>query len=422
MRRRARKNKCLSCRKLKIRCDEAKPSCEYCGATNRECVYDEISNSPDLHVEKETIVWYRQMSINSPLKHMDLSNFEFKLLKYFHEVHLSSVELKQPPLKNMWQVQVPTLFFKSPLIRSSIFSLSSLLLWNLCDISSWIYDVNDTYEIKYMRLGSLDKQRRVPNVSLNLQEKTEKYYHQTLQMTLQATGEGKTPVTVDEAAEIVLSSLLLFSFFALHSHRLIPLMSSNDSEPDFFRILQGMGQAMSGAWPLLFESRFSALFYKNEVITPPTIKKLYPVVIYLRSELESHYSQGEIASLQYEDFVHALDTMDVAICSSVNQSFPMSIYKWIFLIRDEIYGYAKRDRHHFALQLIYVGCCMNLVTKFYLKQHSNMWIEYVDWYKEYCTELFGGWKDDFDRRFYDIVLSGYIFPADQYSSLETFFP
>lgn len=36
-----RKVRCLSCRKLKIGCDAARPSCEYCLHTNRECVYPE---------------------------------------------------------------------------------------------------------------------------------------------------------------------------------------------------------------------------------------------------------------------------------------------------------------------------------------------------------------------------------------------
>lgn len=36
-----RKVRCLSCRKLKIGCDAARPSCEYCLHTNRKCVYPE---------------------------------------------------------------------------------------------------------------------------------------------------------------------------------------------------------------------------------------------------------------------------------------------------------------------------------------------------------------------------------------------
>lgn len=37
------RNRCLSCKKLKIKCDEAKPKCEYCEHTKRECIYPDPS-------------------------------------------------------------------------------------------------------------------------------------------------------------------------------------------------------------------------------------------------------------------------------------------------------------------------------------------------------------------------------------------
>lgn len=34
------KTRCNSCARLKIACDQGKPKCEYCTATNRNCVYE----------------------------------------------------------------------------------------------------------------------------------------------------------------------------------------------------------------------------------------------------------------------------------------------------------------------------------------------------------------------------------------------
>ncbi|CAN3359992.1 hypothetical protein DICA4_D20472 [Diutina catenulata] len=39
---RPRKNACSSCRRMKIKCDEATPRCEYCAATNKVCEYDPV--------------------------------------------------------------------------------------------------------------------------------------------------------------------------------------------------------------------------------------------------------------------------------------------------------------------------------------------------------------------------------------------
>lgn len=38
------KNGCMSCKKMKIKCDEVKPACEYCRHTKRNCVYSQNSN------------------------------------------------------------------------------------------------------------------------------------------------------------------------------------------------------------------------------------------------------------------------------------------------------------------------------------------------------------------------------------------
>lgn len=357
---------------------------------------------------------------------MDVSSFEYRLLRYFHEVYLVPGEMKQPPLHNLWQVQVPQLFHVSPLLRSSIFSLSSLYLWNLCDLSSWIYDSNENSELKYMTLCNMQDLHDIPNVSEFLQEKTNEYYSIMLRdmsqlMSVLASPERQVN-SVDEAAEIAISGILLFSFLALQTTQLIPLMSEDLSQPDLLSMCRGMRVSMGKAWPLLYHSRFSGLFYKNEVLTPPTVTELYPLVNHLRCELDNQHDLALVTTSQYEDFVHALDTLDIVIKSSVDQNFPLPLYKWIFLVKEEIYDYMRRDRLHYSLQLMFVVCCLNIITTFYLKRYSNMWIDYIHWYKEYCFVTFGSWDNDFDRRIYDLVHSKYAIPDNEYHLLASFSP
>lgn len=427
-RNRTRKNRCLSCKRLKIKCNEVRPKCEYCEHTNRECIYVDNYPSDDIHDPNsyEAVVWHKQRPLNSPLRHIGISNFECRLLKYFHEVYLVPGEMKQPPLRNLWQVQVPRLFHESPLVRSSIFSLCSLNLWNLFDLSSWIYESCEQSTLKYMTFCNLQDLQSIPNVSEFLREKTIDYYSETLRDTSklihELSTEQKVLTTINEAAEVVISGILLFSFFALQTHQLLPFVSHDSSQPDLLSMCSGMKESMVKAFPLLYNSQFSALFYKDEVLSPPPNPGSYPFVKYLLAKLEEYHNEAMVTTAQYENLLQALNMFKVLMFSSIEQNFPLPLYKWIFLVKNDLYDYVKRERLFFAIKLVYAYTCMNMICKFYLKRTPNIWMEYIEWYKEYNFFMFDGWNDDFDSRLYDIVASGYTIPNEEYHLLATFFP
>ncbi|CAN3352868.1 hypothetical protein DICA1_A02190 [Diutina catenulata] len=55
---RPRKDACTNCRRLRIKCDEVRPACEYCVATRKQCVYQSDANRAPLPTpqdEPETI-------------------------------------------------------------------------------------------------------------------------------------------------------------------------------------------------------------------------------------------------------------------------------------------------------------------------------------------------------------------------------
>lgn len=425
--RRPHKNRCQSCRKLKIKCDENRPKCEYCNHTNRECIYGDSDSSPESDKSlSEPQVWRRQGGLNSLPYQIGISTFEYRLLKYFHEVYLPPGEMKQPPLKNLWQVQVPKLFHESALVRSSIFSLCSLNLWNLCDLSSWIHDSVSESEMKFIALGNLGDLDDMPNISEYLMERTRLYYEDTLQKTFKLINElstGQLKITsINGAAEIVISGVLLFSFLALQTHGLLPLVSFDAEQPDLLSMCYGMRVSMMKAFPLLYDSQYSALFYKNEILTPPKVTENYPFVEYLAKEVEKYHDKALITTSQYENFLHAVNLMNVLTCSSIEQNFPLPLYKWVFLVKEEVYEYARRDKLFLAFKLMYAYACLNMICKFYLKQDTNMWRDYIDWYKDHSFTLFGSWNDDYDRRFYELVVSKYTIPDDHYDMLRTFYP
>lgn len=75
--------------------------------------------------------------------------------------------------------------------------------------------------------------------------------------------------TVFQAAEVVISGILLFSFLALQPHGLIPLLSCDSAIPDILSMCKGMKTSMSYAFPLLYDSPYRGLFHLNETMDPP---------------------------------------------------------------------------------------------------------------------------------------------------------
>ncbi|MDL2082335.1 hypothetical protein QNN03_38655, partial [Streptomyces sp. GXMU-J15] len=101
----------------------------------------------------------------------------------------------------------------------------------------------------------------------------------------------------------------------------------------------------------LYNSQFSALFYKDEVLSPPPNPGSYPFVKYLLAKLEEYHNEAMVTTAQYENLLQALNMFKVLMFSSIEQNFPLPLYKWIFLVKNDLYDYVKRERLFFAIKL-----------------------------------------------------------------------
>ena len=63
------------------------------------------------------------------------------------------------------------------------------------------------------------------------------------------------------------------------------------------------------------------------------------------------------------------------------------------------------------------------MCQFRIDQKTNIWLEYIDWYKDYNHNLFGKWNDSYDKEMYELVVKkNFEIPKDSYHLLETFVP
>lgn len=370
-----------------------------------------MSPSPDLRL------WASQYTLNEPFKHMKVSRFQYRLLKYFHQ-GLILRTIKEPPLRAMWSLEVPSLFRLSELMKNSMYSLSTMSLLHKCDLATWVDPTNVVIDTSFFP-------EPVPNIvefRLNLHLAVRLYYQRTLEETFtimdKVACKKMTVSTVEQAAEIFLSGSLLYMFLALQADNIVPLRHEDPRQPDLISMGHGKRESMELCCPLLRKSQYSALFLKN-ILSFPENERDFPFVQTLRSYAEAMHESGELATTKLAYYREALDSLSQIIASAVARQSGYVIYKWLFLLSEPVYGYLRVDRDRFANKLLFAFCCLNILSGFYLKRKQNVWMEYIEWYRHQREDR---WEDGFDERLDKLIRTGFSFASSNFKVLHTFQP
>lgn len=420
---RPRINKCVSCRRLKIKCDESKPICEYCEHTNRQCIYESEEDSPssDSSTSSEAVMWRKQNQLNALPNHLGITTFEYQLLRYFHQVIVPN-KIDDIAIRQLWQVHVPQLFQGSPLVRNSMLSLSAVSVGGLCDLSSWAEISEVDEDARSMAITAMNE---VPNSKQHLLDMTDQYYMQTIKdmgvVMADILSGRRVLTTIQEAAEITFAGSMLFTFLALQSNNLIPLFSFDPSEPDLISICQGVKETLLMCYPMLIDSSFSAFFKSKEMESMPEVAPVFPFVDHLRQCGKQMNVVGMISDSELTHYLHSLETLDILFSIAAEHNSSIIIYRWLFIIDNEVYNYIRQDQSFLGLKMLYAYSCLNIFCKFYTSRKRNLWLDYIEWYKDY-NMAHGGWNDDFDRKLYDLVHSDFLFNNGDYAVLYTFLP
>ncbi|KAM9895813.1 hypothetical protein OXX79_007850 [Metschnikowia pulcherrima] len=189
---------CFSCKKLKIKCDEVRPSCEYCSHTGRQCVYPSqsvdskivslsdrdkkapekavsknmftrkelpnvlfadpntsLASTPDsyeasinghdfdadldklresLHEEAASHV-LSPRPYNSASTQLHMTRFELRLLRFFHDQCIPYVTFSaNKKADHIWRNVFPRYFASSDLVRQSTYAMACLNLWPVTNL------------------------------------------------------------------------------------------------------------------------------------------------------------------------------------------------------------------------------------------------------------------------------------------------
>ncbi|KAK6462078.1 hypothetical protein DFJ63DRAFT_141269 [Scheffersomyces coipomensis] len=425
------KSGCVSCRRLRIKCDQTKPRCEYCMHTNRECEYPNnlrtIEFKPSYHKNRPLRKNHDnipiKISLNDASSQLGISNFELKLLNFFHLYCLADITNGvDNPMQALWMSKVHPMFMESKLIRNSIFSLASLNLYPICQnlnestIKSNSFAGDDMFPESSELLIRASKY--FSNTLLGKNELINKLSNENY-----ATQELHTKVVL--ATELSVSSMIIALFLSMHSHRILPLVSFDRTVPDYISICRGMHSSMISFHSTFICNVFDDVLKCHMVIKIPNFKETpYPILVALREDLDFEYMDKELSTTTTEEYNAMYDSLEIlhsCIYKSMVDGYSVPLLSWLSSLPSQFYDLIY-DKNFFSLRILYVYTSLTTLIKFQNHKDSTLWVDYMSWYKEYNYQEYGCWKYNMDKSLYSLEFGGDFKFGTDYSNLKTFNP
>lgn len=421
--------------------------------------------------------------LNSTTAHLQISKFELRLLSYFNQVYLNDQTVENPGWERIWKIEFPLLWQQSDLVRHSVFLLTAMILWNICDLEAMYKEDFSPLDIgrsdfsagstrsRTQSIGSsgtfetgssttdlgiesaVSYYHRVDRSAIEdirqiakeeyaietdnmeklkelLFDKLTDYFVKSLKRTYKVMDtiqrQNMSVKSEYQAAEIVISGILLFSFLALQPHGLVPLITLDPNVTDLVSMVKGIKVSMGKSFPYLYNSGYSGLFHASEHLFPPVLTEddVFPLCENLKRNFREYLKgQPTIGEEGRRHFEEAFRLLDIVIYRTIESNRPMAILRYIFLFDVWILDEAKQRRNIFALKILFTYSCLCLMSKLRLFSEGNIYLDFLHWYRQFNINLFGEWRYPDDEAFFELIITdGLAINNSNYDLLKTFDP
>lgn len=404
--------RCFSCKKLKIKCDGVRPSCEYCAQTNRICMYQKHSEWFEM-LDETHIAALRAMMVsskgytnnctkefNSMQRQMNITRFEQKLLKFYLDFGGSFfTQNKSPETKKVFEVDAPMLWRQSPLMRNSLYACATIYLWKFYHFNhlSDIYLSGDQYLILH---NNNDPKAQ------SLLAITDYYIQKTMHLLKVSIKKIRELKDLDSVGSFMLSNVILFTVISVHPMYpsvLVSYNGSNDLFIDIFDVSYGIVNVSKIHSDIISGSRFELLLYKDEEkITPPEgSEPLFPFIRNLRHYLDEVVTE---ADGNFATYHQAVTTLDYACYRAMQSGYVLPILRGIIHMSHQPTFIALiRARDYIAMKIMFSYCCLISICGIKMFQDMSIWDSYIEEFRVNALLMFGGFEDEFDAVLYDQV-------------------
>lgn len=368
---------CHGCRKLKIKCDLARPRCEYCGARDKPCVYpsdDEPLPGSDSTTQSVTTLPAPELvvlALNAPSRQTGLLLQEQELLNfllYRIEVHYAP-QRDTEPICAVFSYQFPALFMESPMTRKVSLAYGQMRLLGC-------------YPDRLDRLLSHDGivERDVFSIVEGFLA-TLTYVQQSVDEV--AGLDWLHAATTLRVLELAVSNLYVFEFLTVHPHRLVPLVLFTQ-ELDYMSFIKGVREFFATFAPVLMNTRL-ALFYRPPVLTTSPI--LHPWCASLLEDIRTGEHDAAVGDL----LIRAVTMMLAMVATLQAMNSSIALYQWVMIQSLGEFMKLIYAKHLLSLRVLFTYACYAFEYRMYVLAYANIWYDYIEWFHRYNIETFGHW-------------------------------
>lgn len=339
-----------------------------------------------------------------------LSAFEMRLLHFFQHYCIPLFRRNaDEKLSSVWNNEIPMLWSRSKLFRMSVYLYSAMNLWPLCDLQSLVDSALIDEDRLFLEIskhnnnqyGVIIDPEATPKGG-NLYINTIEYFGNSLRLNIESiskiTAKGGGEVPAVKSAEVLVSGILIYSFLGMHPHRVAPLVSFDNESTDLLRICDGLRVAYISNIHALLKSPYSGIFRSDECMEPTSALK-YPIIENMRYRLKD-----EVDSEYYETFKTSIDLLEICMYRAVTLKYAVPLFRWI-LMQDVLHEIV-RSKNEFGLKILFTFASLCNVCRFHLFSKANMWLDFMEWYRDFNYEKYGKgvWKNMDDFLLYRMVV------------------
>lgn len=389
-------------------------------------LYVSNNEAPDIHPYNYDKL-SRDLVLTNSTSMLGITKFELRLLQFFDQecINFFSFGVNKS-IHNTWKYKVPYLFLESELVRKSMFALSAMGLLTTLDLDvlqSIDADGDDEslVNIYNTNVGELD----------NIFENTTKYFMETISKTkhiIGSTEDNSDSTSFDNpktAKELLVSSILVFSYLGVHPHRLLPLIDFTREQTDLIQISKGVRYTIMSCAPTILKSDMSALlFFRGiEKMQTPTFEQCqYPIIQDLRNDVDE-FSDGEVG-LEVSEELSIIRDVIARLMMCINGckffKFPIPLFRFLMLFDDRFRDFLY-SKHRLALRILYVYSALCSISRFQFYDECNVWKDYMTWYRDYAAENFDKHRNEMDEYLYFLVVVEH-FHWDDFTNFDKFNP
>ena len=232
----------------------------------------------------------------------------------------------------------------------------------------------------------------------------------------------KVLVHPDTVFAILILGIFVVLFLSRHPHKLMPLLAFEEDGPllHFMAIARGVRETIILWAPSLYLSQYQTIYAELLGTTAPLLAgdhnadNIIPMLAPMFADLDDAYIPPAIKPTLQQ----SMQVLNAQLHDLAQVRLNLELTKFLLRVPSEFFDLVFQ-KNFFALRIMFVFLCLLLLLEFWVLEQLNMWVDYLEWFRQYNFTVCDQWMYPHDRTLYDIAFTYRLhFPLGHYHHLE----